>query len=87
MTSSVGRKYWRTDPAKERAHQVLKRAIRRGDIIRPTVCSNCPRHDVRIIGHHNDYTKPLEVEWLCEECHSKIHLCLKRILKLLEAVE
>ncbi|KKK81651.1 hypothetical protein LCGC14_2811270, partial [marine sediment metagenome] len=48
-------------------------AIRDGRLERPTICPSC---DVEtfIEAHHEDYSKPLEVKWLCDDCHRKEHL-------------
>ena len=83
MSSSAGRKYWHNSPVQATAHEAVKRAIRIGELIRPTKCTACPRESVRIIAHHNDYSKPLEVEWWCEMCHRKYHNCVNRILSLM----
>jgi len=41
-------------------------------LIKPKYCSKC--HTIgRIEGHHNDYTKPYDVEWLCHACHFLTH--------------
>ena len=84
MSSSAGRQYWSNSPIKAKAHEIVKRAIKIGGLIRPTECSACPRENVRILAHHTDYSKPLEVDWWCESCHRKFHWCVTRILKLLE---
>ena len=55
---------------KHRARAALNRAVRRGILIRPSVCSQCKRKR-KTTAHHNDYDKPLEVEWLCYECHGE----------------
>ncbi len=49
----------------------VSRAIKSGILVRPTSCSECGADGVRIEGHHRDYSKPLEVEWLCTRCHGK----------------
>jgi hypothetical protein len=36
-------------------------------------CGNPESH-----GHHHDYSKPLDVEWLCRTCHRKEHDAEKR---------
>lgn len=43
-------------------------AIKRGVIVRPTACEMCGGNR-NIQGHHADYTKPLDVRWLCQKCH------------------
>jgi len=63
------------NPEKYKAHDALNYAIKRGDIARPTECSECSRDDLRIIGHHDSYAedKRLAVRWLCESCHGFHH--------------
>lgn len=50
------------------ARQRLNAAVASGTIIKPKTCSKCGKVK-KLTAHHNDYTKPLEVEWLCYECH------------------
>ncbi len=50
----------------------LRDAVRQDIIKRPIKCSICNRK-VPIDGHHDDYSKPLKVRWLCKRCHKKIH--------------
>jgi hypothetical protein len=60
------------NPIKRWAHNVLNRAVKDGKIMKPEACSKCGR-EVRIEGHHPDYSKPLEVIWLCHRCHIAEH--------------
>lgn len=47
-------------------------ATSRGRLIRPSVCSRCGE-GCRPEGHHKDYSRPLDVEWLCPPCHRREH--------------
>ena len=43
---------------------------RRGKLV-PAPCSIC--HDPAAQKHHDDYSKPLQVRWLCRKCHLALH--------------
>lgn len=60
---------------KMRARAAVKEAVRRKKIRKPMHCSRCGTETAKsdLHGHHEDYSKPLEVEWLCAECHSLAH--------------
>ena len=65
---------WKLANADKRAaHVLLGNAVKSGRAIKPTSCSACAVSGVRIEGHHEDYTKPLDVVWLCRQCHTDIH--------------
>lgn len=63
------KKRWRLrNPEKAFAHDVFSAAIRAGKVTRMpcAVCGN-PKTD----GHHEDYSKPLDVVWLCRKHHAQ----------------
>lgn len=59
----------RNNPEKRHAETLLDHAVSRGKIIKSTNCQKCGRDDRIIQGHHPDYSKPLDVVWLCPPCH------------------
>lgn len=64
------------NPEKVKASEKLRKEIREGKIQRPTKCQKCGEKyngNSVINGHHEDYSKPLEVIWLCNACHKKLH--------------
>ncbi|MEK6884659.1 MAG: hypothetical protein AABY22_33810 [Nanoarchaeota archaeon] len=59
-------------PNAKQAHQKVQYALKIGEIIKSKNCSYCSR-ETRLVAHHRDYLKPLEVLWLCYSCHKEIH--------------
>jgi hypothetical protein len=61
-------KYKAKNPEKYKAHYTVNNAIRGGRLVRPDVCERCG-DTAKIEASHDNYSKPLEVEWLCRPCH------------------
>ena len=59
--------------APDRIHNIVELAVEKGILIRPVHCEKCGTADSKINGHHADYNKPLEVDWLCSKCHFDWH--------------
>lgn len=55
-------------PERSRARNKVARAIKRGDLIRPDACGRCGK-PCKPEASHDDYDRPLDVEWLCRLCH------------------
>lgn len=68
---------WRQyrDLEKQIAREELGKAIRRGEVKKPSNCERCRGTFAakRIHGHHTNYEKPLDVQWLCQDCHFAAH--------------
>lgn len=63
---------YHTRHAKKRsAHNAVRNAVKRGELIRGP-CECCG--ELKVVGHHDDYDRPLDVRWLCERCHKAWHL-------------
>jgi len=56
---------------KTKAHNTMNYAIRVGKL-RRGACDVCGSTE-RIEGHHEDYSKPLNVSWLCKKHHAVLH--------------
>jgi len=66
-------KYYKANPVKVEARREVRYALVSKKLKKPTLCSLCKIKNKKISAHHNDYTKPLEVLWLCPGCHADIH--------------
>jgi len=63
---------------KVRAHSAVHRALKKGTLIRPLECEGCgPNYSGKLEAHHDDYSKPLEIKWLCDSCHKLRHIELR----------
>ena len=69
--NSISNKKWRhNNPEATRAHWILAWEVKQGRIT-PQPCEVCGKLNTG--GHHDDYSKPLEVRWLCPYHHRKLH--------------
>jgi ribosomal protein L37AE/L43A len=50
------------DPAQQAAWRIFRRAVRRGELVPAEHCEECA---------HYDYSRPLDVRWLCRGCHNR----------------
>lgn len=63
---------FRLNPIKVSARAAVTYAIKAGNIIKPDQCELCERH-ARLEAHHCDYSKKLDVMWICRKCHVDWH--------------
>lgn len=69
---------WRKkNPDAYKAHSEVNYALKTGAIVKGP-CAICAS-DENIHAHHNDYSKPLDVIWLCARCHHRTHAIFPQI--------
>lgn len=63
---------YQPDPEKERAREAARGAIAKGLIAKPDHCQRCGNRlpAPRIHAHHADYSRPLDVVFVCAGCHA-----------------
>lgn len=64
--------YRRRFPEKARAQNAVAHALSNGTLVKATGCAECGRTE-DLCAHHEDYTKALDVVWLCRPCHIRHH--------------
>ena len=64
------KKYISTNPIKRAAHIAVGNGLRDGKLYKSPceICGNPVAH-----AHHDDYSKPLDVRWLCTTHHTEWH--------------
>ncbi len=66
-------RFRKKNPEKYRAHYTVSNALKRGLLEKGSHCEVCGAQ-TKLHAHHEDYSKPLEVLWVCINCHAKIHI-------------
>ena len=66
------REYRKEYPEKVQARDKVKYAVSTGELIRSSQCELCKKV-CHTHGHHQDYSKPLDIIWLCPTCHISHH--------------
>jgi hypothetical protein len=68
------KRYKLRHPEKDKAREAIHRAVRYNKIDKPKTCSMLSAEcKGKIDGHHSDYSKPLDVIWVCDYHHKKLH--------------
>jgi hypothetical protein len=68
-----GKEQWRKKhPREYSAGKKARRARNKGIIQQGKHCEVCKREGYLVM-HHEDYAKPLNINWVCQSCHRKIH--------------
>ena len=71
-TAASAQKWALAHPDRRKAITQANNAVRDGRLKKPLGCSQCGSEG-HIHGHHDDYSKPLDVRWLCVRCHALHH--------------
>lgn len=70
LAARIARRWREQKPEGYKAHYLVSNAVRDGRL-KKEPCLFCGQENVH--AHHRDYTKPLEVVWLCPRCHNRLH--------------
>lgn len=80
------KRYRRRHPRRASAHIAVGVAIRNGTLVRPAACPRCGAV-VKVQAHHDDYSKPLVVRWMCRACHWSHHVAMAKALTVQQCAE
>lgn len=63
-------------PDRYLCHTKVGTGLKNGSVTRPYKCDHCER-ETTLEAHHSNYSKPLDITWVCKNCHLKLH---KRVI-------
>jgi len=82
--SAASAKYTASNRTRARANNAVVNAVRDGRLHRQP-CAVCGESHVE--GHHPDYSRPLDVVWLCVKHHNQLHTEHNETLRQIRAQE
>lgn len=81
----VHRTLYSDHPEQCKAYDKVRYAIKVGRLV-PQPCEICSSTDLRaVIAHHQDYSKPFDVNWLCRSCHEYVNVIVRELMFIAKA--
>lgn len=78
-TNRTSDKAWQERNAeKHLAHKMVLKAVKNGEL-KKEPCEECGSKNSQ--AHHDDYSKPLDVRWLCPKHHTEHHIKKASVLE------
>ena len=74
--------YRERHPNRDKVHNMMVAAIKQGKLIQEDICEICGQED-NVEAHHQNYDKPLKVNWLCSSCHHRVHSTVRELEKIM----
>lgn len=68
----LSKQHRKKHPEKYAARTQIFWAVKLGFMKQSETCEECKKM-IKTQAHHDDYQKPLEVRWLCRQCHADWH--------------
>ncbi len=68
----ASRNYRLCHPEKIKTRYTINNALVAGKLTRPSPCEGCLKKRFAQ-AHHEDYSKPFEIDWLCKKCHVNVN--------------
>ena len=68
--SAISNAWRKEDKRRSQCHRAVSKAIKSGELVRKN-CEKCENENS--LAHHENYDKPLMVNWLCQPCHKQRH--------------
>ena len=84
-SARVSRDWRAKHPDAYRAQNKVNNSLRDGKLTKDPCCICGTTEHVH--AHHKDYSKPLDVKWLCAKCHHRIHSVFPELGGHYEAAE
>ena len=72
----------KTLPAKQKAWNKVYYAVKTGKIDKPSHCSICGKQTDRVQAHHEDYNKPFDIVWCCQDCHVVLDKARQKVVSM-----
>jgi len=67
--TSAQKNWAKRNPHRVSIYQRVHKARKEGLLSKPEYCEKCERETWQLQAHHPDYSKILDVIWLCRSCH------------------
>lgn len=68
------------NPEQGMAVAALRRGVATGHVLKWPVCAVPECSAEKVEAHHFDYSRPLDVVWLCRSCHMQAHALVRKQL-------